>query len=156
MTKHARIIEDVAVDVITTDPAETFHPDIAAEFVDVPDEVEVGWRLEDGEWQAPGSSEPEEPVAPEPKRVLQVSPPTFLLLFTSQERIAIRAARKGDNAMVAAVLDDWFSIIEDPRLQYVDLALPATQAGIDFLVPVGLLSAERAAEIKLGFLENAA
>lgn len=150
--KYARLVDSVAVDVVSTDPAETFHPDIAAEFVKVPDEVEVGWRLDGDEWlpgftmSFPGG--PAEP--PAPRRILQVSPPTFLLLFTSQERIAIRAARRGGVEPIASVLDDWFSIIEDPRLQYVDLSLQATKDGIDFLVGVGLLPAERAAEIKQG------
>lgn len=107
----------------------------------------IGWISGGGNTWLP-------PAAPA-ARILQVSPPTFLLLFTSQERIGIRAARNyvGADAganMVKAVLDDWFAIIDDPRLQYVDLALPATQQGIDFLVTTGLLTALRAEEIKLG------
>lgn len=47
--------------------------------------------------------------------------------------------------MVKAVLDDWFSIINDPRLQDIDLTLQATQDGPPFLVSVGLLAAERKA-----------
>lgn len=90
-----------------------------------------------------------------PRQLLQVSPPTFKLLFTPQERIGIRAARSYTGTAQAgkelkAILDDWFEIIDDPRLQYVDLALPQTQEGINFLVTVGLLTAERAAEIKQG------
>lgn len=73
------------------------------------------------------------------------------LALQPQERISIRAARQGENAMVKAVLDDWFSIIDGPRLQYIDLALQATQDGLAFLVSVGLLKAERKAVILQGF-----
>jgi hypothetical protein len=42
--KYARIKNSKAVD-IATNPAEQFHPDLAAEFVEVPDEVDRGWVL---------------------------------------------------------------------------------------------------------------
>jgi len=42
MTNFARIINNIAVDV-STDPDNDFHPDIASQFVSVPDEVMVGW-----------------------------------------------------------------------------------------------------------------
>jgi hypothetical protein len=85
-------------------------------------------------------------------------PPTFLLLFTGQERVAIRAARayKGTSETqkgIAAVLDDWFSIIEDPRLVSIDVANPSTRDGLGFLVSAGLLTAERKAEIEAGVEE---
>lgn len=157
--KYARIVADVAVEVVTADPHTLFTTEIADLFVEVPNSCVYMATRQGSAWIAPpepevaGPAEPAPPLAP--GRILQVSPPTFLLLFTSPERIGIRAARNyvGADAganMVKAVLDDWFSIIDDPRLQYVDLALPATQQGIDFLVTVGLLTAPRAAEIKLG------
>lgn len=82
-------------------------------------------------------------------------PPTFLLLFTGAERVAIRAARAYTGAdavrkQAAAVLNDWFSIIEDPRLVSIDVANPSTRDGLAFLVSVGLLTAERKAEIEAG------
>jgi hypothetical protein len=160
---HARIIEQDGVqtvaEVVDFDPAERFTPEVAAMFVPAEPGMVYMARLVDGEWVSPPEPEPAAPAEPAeppaPPRLLQVSPPTFLLLFTSPERIGIRAARNYSGAdaganMVKAVLDDWFSIIDDPRLQYVDLALPATQQGIDFLVTIGLLTAPRAEEIKLG------
>jgi hypothetical protein len=51
--KHARIINGSAVD-IATDLVNQFHPDLAAEFVEVPDEVERGWVVdEDNVWSPP-------------------------------------------------------------------------------------------------------
>lgn len=83
------------------------------------------------------------------------APPTFLLLFTGAERVAIRAARAytGSTAaqkQIAAVLDDWFKIIEDPRLISIDVANPSTRDGLAFLVSAGLITAERKAEIEAG------
>ena len=63
MANFARIIDNVAVDV-STEPALAFHQDIAAQFVEVPDEVQQGWLLVDGEWQAPPAPPEPEPVEP--------------------------------------------------------------------------------------------
>ncbi|MDP3638686.1 MAG: hypothetical protein Q8R51_14995, partial [Azonexus sp.] len=54
MNKQARIVDDVAVDVVTGNPTEMFHPDIAAQFEPVPDNVETGWRHDPqtGVWSA--------------------------------------------------------------------------------------------------------
>lgn len=153
MTRFARIVDDQVVEIIDWSPEGRYPEDWL--WVECPPETVQGSTFQDGKWDHPTPPAPVEPQPPAPARILQVSPPTFLLLFTSQERIGIRAARNYSGAdanpnMVKAVLDDWFAIIDDPRLQYVDLTLPATQQGIDFLVTVGLLTAPRAEEIKLG------
>lgn len=56
----------------------------------------------------------------------QVGPVEFKLLFTSPERLTLKELRNTD-----AALADFFEIIEDPRLQYVDLSLGSTAAGVD-------------------------
>lgn len=65
---YARIINNIAVDVCH-DPAECFHPTLAVEFVEVPDEVSHGWALDNGIWSAPPP--PPEPV-PEPKNLTRL------------------------------------------------------------------------------------
>ena len=142
MTNFARVINDVAVDVSST-PAEQFHPSIAEQFEPVPDEVQAGWvRNEDGEWEAPAPSpEPEST----PSEATKVSPVEFKLLFTSAERIAIKAARATDQ-----VIDDFYDIVEDPRLTFVDLGLQSTQDALSYMVAQGLLTAERRSEILAG------
>ena len=125
MSKYARIRNNIAVD-ISTDPASQFHPTIAAEFESVPDEVQRGWRrAEDGTWSAPPEPTPIEPAEPEPERP-RVGPVEFKLLFTSPERLKLKELRASDPALA-----DFFEIIEDPRLQYVDLSLGSTAAGVD-------------------------
>lgn len=140
MTNYARIINEVAVDVCT-DPTHCFHPDIAREFVAVPDEVQAGWIRKDGQWSAPAPAPQPEPVPVYPK----VTPVEFKMLFTSAERIAIKAARETD-----PVIDDYFDIVEDPHLQAVDLGLHSVQEGIQYLQAIGILTEDRVSQILAG------
>lgn len=144
--KFARIVNYQAVDVRSESPEGFFHPDIAAQFVEVPDDVQDGWTLDDGVWSAPAVADPVlEPTptpAPEAKKV---SPVEFKLLFSAPERVAIKAARASD-----PILEDFYEIVEDPRLTHVDLGLASTQAAIGYLQSKGLLTAERAAQVLAG------
>ena len=145
MTNYARVINDVAVDVSSA-PAEQFHPDIAGQFEPVPDEVQVGWvRNEGGEWEAPAPTPEPEPT---PSEAPKVSPVEFKLLFTAAERVAIKAARATDT-----VIDDFYDIVEDPRLTHVDLGLKSTRDAIGYLVAQNLITAERTAEILTGVVQ---
>lgn len=144
MTKHARIIDDVAVDVVDGDPTTFFTADLAAEFVPVPDNIVPGWRLDDGTWTAPVISET--PISePLPLRRTVFTPPEFLLLFTAAERVAIRAARPTN-----PVIADWLAILEDPRLSEVDVTRQSTRDGLDYLASENLITPARAAEIGTG------
>ena len=67
--KYVRTVESVAQEVITTNPATIFHPDLAAMFTAYEDVVDVqaGYTLENNVWTAPPEPEPvpeEEEVAP--------------------------------------------------------------------------------------------
>lgn len=75
----------------------------------------------------------------------KLSPVQFKMCFTSQERIAIKALRATN-----PILEDAYEILDDPRLTTVDMALASNQQMIDYLVTLGVLTAERAAEIKAG------
>lgn len=139
--KYARIVNDTAVDVRTEAPQGCFTPDIAAQFVEVPDEVENGWTLKDGAWSGPEAviPTPVGPVVIAPK----VSPVEFKLLFTVLERVAIKQST--DPAIV-----DFYEIVNDPRLSHVDLGLQSTKDAIGYLQSSNLLTAERAADILAG------
>lgn len=142
MSNFARIINNVAVDV-STNPQEQFHPDIAAEFEPVPDDVQAGWaRNEAGEWEAPA---PTPEPTPAPTESPKVSPVEFKLLFTAQERVAIKAARASD-----PVIDDFLSIIEDPRLTHVNLGLQSTQDALGYLETKGVITDARRGQILAG------
>lgn len=140
MTNYARIINEVAVDVCT-DPAHCFHPDIAVQFEPVPDEVQAGWIRKDGRWAAPAPAPQPGPVPVYPK----VTPVEFKMLFTSAERVAIKEARATD-----PVVDDFYDIVEDPRLQVVDLGLHSVQEGIRYLQTIGILTEDRVSQILAG------
>ena len=139
--KYARINNNQAIDVRIESPEGFFTPDIAAQFERVPDEVENGWTLADGKWTAPVIAEP----GPAPEPVIsyaKVSPIEFKLLFTSQERVAIKASRATDPA-----IDDFYDIVEDPRLTFVDLGLNSTQQALQYMSAQSLIAQERIEQI---------
>ena len=139
--KYARINNNQAIDVRTESPEGFFTPDIAAQFERVPDEVENGWTLADGKWTAPVIQEP----GPAPEPVItytKVSPIEFKLLFTSAERVAIKTARASD-----PVIDDFYDIVEDPRLTFVDLGLNSTQQALQYMAAQSLIAPERIEQI---------
>lgn len=143
--KKGRIVEGLVVELCAGNPAELFHPEIAALFSPVPDDVTVGsLRLGDGSWQIAGPAPQPEAAQSAPK----VSPVEFKLLFTPQERVAMRAARATD-----PVIADFFDVIDDPRLTYVDLGLQSTQDAIAYLVGSSYLTGERGAEVLAGSIK---
>lgn len=148
MTKFARIIDSTAVEVFEPikgfELADCFHPDAAALFELVPDAVVVGSLVDGkGKWTIAEPSPPPAPV--ETIELLQVSPVEFKLLFTSAERVAIKLARAAD-----PILDDFFEIVEDPRLTLVNLRLRSTQEAIGYLQAKNYITADRKTEILTG------
>lgn len=123
MKTYARIIGGHAVDVVTVDPTELFHPDVAAEFVTVPDGTGNGDRYDGTTWtKAP----PPAPAAPGPLPVL--TPMTFYLAFKPAERIAIKASA---DPMVA---EFWASYQLAVQLDKpVDPNLPSVAEGVAYL-----------------------
>jgi len=122
MSKFARLVNNVAVDVVDGDPTEYFHPDIAAQFEEVPNNVEAGWIFEDDVWSAGESSS-----SPEAEVLQTVGVIKFKLLFTSPERIKAKELRQTD-----LVIDDFWSILDDPRTTEVDLNLESIQDAIEY------------------------
>ena len=142
--KYARIINGIAVDVRTESPDGYFTPEIAAEFVEIPDNVKDHWILTGTEWAAPVIPEP---VVVEPLIPI-ISPVEFKLLFTPQERLAIKAEQAND-----AILDDLFSMLDDPRLKEINLNLESNKAVMEYLQSKELITAQRKAEIMTGILK---
>lgn len=144
MSKYARIINNIAVDV-STNPTEHFHPIIAAQFVVVPDSVKPGWIKSGSTWSAP----PDSPVPASPEPIYpKLTPVQFKLLFTSVERIAIYAAKDAD-----PVLSDALGLLDDPRLTEVDLNLQSNRDLVAYLSAKGLIAAERIPAILAGTLQ---
>jgi hypothetical protein len=142
--KYAWLDDTTIRDVCVGDPAELFHQDVAVLFNTV-----VPSDAQSGDTFAGGVLTKLEPLSLEPEVFFpKVNSLEFKLLFTSQERIAIKTARKND-----AVIDDFYDIVEDPLLQYVDLGLESTQEALAYLVTQNLLTEERKKEILNGLIK---
>ena len=148
--KYAWIENNKIRDIVEVDPFTVFHADVAKNYsTEVEDNVKDNAELIDGVWVNPVTPEPDpDYVAPEPEKVYpKVTPLEFKMLFTSQERIAIKEAKVTDE-----ILQDGFEILEDPRLTVVDLGLASNHGFIDYMVTLGLVTTERADEIKSGLM----
>lgn len=138
MTKFARIVNDIAIDVCDN-PSELFHPLVAAEFTEVPEQVETGFKLNNGNWIPPIT---ETFSAEEVAVTNKIQAIDFKLLFSAQERISVTQAKATD-----ALIDDFFSLVDDPRMTTIDLALQSTKDIINHLVTVNILTPQRAEDI---------
>lgn len=76
----------------------------------------------------------------------QVSPVQFKLLFTVAERVAIKAS---EDAMVK----DFFEIVNDPRLTFVDLGLESTKQALAYLHSKNLIGEGRVDQILTGVIQ---
>ncbi|WP_395175821.1 hypothetical protein [Roseibium alexandrii] len=146
--KFARIASGIAVEVISWDPSGRYPSEWT--WVECPENTVQGAAYDGNTF-----TNPPEPVVGEPEMESrsEVSPVEFKMLFTSAERIAINGRRKDtstENETVKAVLDDWYSIVDDPRLSAVNLQLQSTIDGVNFLVTIGILTAERATQVLAG------
>jgi hypothetical protein len=139
--KYARIINNIAYDVRAKSPVGCFAPNVADEFVQVPDEVQDGWLLTDGAWSAPESA----PETPPPEILAKMSPIHFKMCFTPQERIACYALRATD-----PVIDDALNLLDDPRTTEIDMNLGSNQALLSYLVTASILDPSRVTLINAG------
>lgn len=160
--KFARIIDNVAVDVVEDDPVSRFHPDLAAEFVGVPAEVIAGSRMIDGQWIAPDPVAP----APAPADLGQMAIIDFLRLFEGEEldrfnereaecnaltSADYQAARDGDQAkMVLVGFKRFLTFYNALRAGLIELRHPETIQGLSLLVPLGVLTEERLGQVLAG------
>ena len=147
--KYAWIENNSVRDVCQGIPNETYTPEVAALFDnEVPDGIVHGATKINGLWTNPPASEPtlETQTAVIPPDI-KVSPIEFKLLFTYQERIAIKAKRAND-----PILEDFYSIVDDPRLTSVNLSLKSTQDALGYLAMLKLVTKERLEVILAGIV----
>ena len=136
-TTFARVVDGVAANVVIGDPAEFFHPEIAAEFTAVPVGTEVGAALIDGQWRNPAPVQSAAIAPPRPT----VGPNEFYFLWTIPEQVAIDSLRTTDK-----VVELFMRRLDDPRSTEVVLASLAVQAAVQHtvaaLVTQGVIKAE--------------
>lgn len=137
--KKAWIENNRVRDIANGNPNELFHPDIAVHFdTDIPDDIVVGAELVNAKWANPII---EVTTVIDAIVILpMVSPVEFRMLFKSEERIAIKTSTD-------AVVQDFFEIINDPRLTYVDRNLQSVKDALAYLESINLIAAGRAVEI---------
>lgn len=141
--RKAWIENAVIRDIAPGNPDDLYHPDVAKFYnTDVPDDAANGDGWDGVTLTKPVIPDPVpvEPPAPVPPKV---SPVEFKLLFTAVERVAIKASTD-------PIVQDFFSIVEDPRLMHVDLGLQSTQDALAYLETLELIAAGRKAEILTG------
>lgn len=137
--KHARIDDTgLVLEVVTGDPAELFHADLAQQFQAVPANVEKGWQRTDNGFQPPAPAP--EPVIPEAPK-LPVSKAAFLAFLTRAERLALQGARSSD-----AIADDFLMMLDATGV--ADLTSADGEAALAHFVKQGYLSAARADEAR--------
>lgn len=121
MKTYARIVDGVAVDVVTGNLEEMFHPDLLPQFEEVPAKVKTGWIKNGKAWDEP-AKEPE--IVQKPTfRILGTS--AFKFLFTFEELASIEDVRKSNS-----IVGTFWNLLDDPRTETVDLNLSNVQNAI--------------------------
>ena len=142
--KYAWAENNTIRDICQGNPQECYTPEVAAHYTtEVPDDIVSGATLVNGVWTNPPA--PPAPPAPVPQYSKTMTPIEFRLLFVSAERIAIKTAAKTD-----AVVEDFWSIINDPELAQVNVADPQIIEALDYLVTLTILTPARETTILLG------
>lgn len=135
-----RVVNGTVTD-LSEDPARDYSAEVAKDFIEVPNDapsdLKIGYKYDPVTkvFTAPEPPFIPLPLNPEPQFNMHPTPPQFFLLFTAQERVAIKYIAKGDYP-VSPILEDWLEILNDPRLTEVDLTLESTQNAIMFLTTV--------------------
>ncbi len=149
MTTYARKLNNIATDVVTSDPFTLFHPAVAAQFIVVPDGTQDGW-VYNGAWGAPVIA------APVQQYETKIPRQEFFMLFTQAERVNIRAS---SDAGVRDFLDIIMDLSNTAPPVIVDVGRPEVIEAINYLetVPIpnsspsqNLLTTDRVATILLG------
>lgn len=143
MTKYARIVENIVIEIFTPQEgfviSECFTPEVVDMFSEVPDNVTTNSTIDTkGVWIIAATPPPPSPQVTHEK----VTPMTFQMLFTSSERIAIKAAAKTD-----PIIEDWWSIATNPQLTEVNLGLTSVHEALDYLVQQNMLTEDRKIEV---------
>lgn len=141
--KYAWLQASIIRDICNGDPGSLFHPDIAALYdTEVPDEAMQGDTFEDGVLTPKPIPAPVavEPVAPVPPKVSVIE---YKMLFTSAERIAVKAS-------VDPIIIDLQELMNDPRTTTVDLSLQSISDALDYMTAIGLIAVGRKAQILSG------
>jgi hypothetical protein len=137
MTKYARFDSDGRViETFVGDPKISFCPEIAKEFIKVPDDTEKQDKKTTKGWEK--YSLPELPEPPAPKRF--ISQAELKSFMTRPERLAFKAAAASD-----PIIEDFAETLAAGPLVITD---DETVEAIDKLQSLKVLTAVRATQLK--------
>ncbi len=122
--------------VVSTEPAARVFGGVDTFNYSFSDEAEADAAIE----AADLSGEPVAPATPKPPMVSVIE---YKMLFTSAERIAVKASAD-------PVIIDLQDLMNDPRTANVDLSLQSISDALDYMTAIGLIAAGRKAEILTG------
>lgn len=157
--RYARVLDGIAVDVSDADPTDIFHPLLASQFVQVPDDVVTGSRWIDDAWVEP-SSPSFDPASAPPRQLALID---FLRLFTTAEKAGFNALRKtvaglppedyaSDDPAVQALVGFEVGLTHYDALRagLIELDNAETIEWLGLLVPLGVLTEARLAQVLAG------
>lgn len=129
--KYARVISNRVNDVCEGDPYKYYVKNLADLFIEVPDEVRVGWyKWGDGTFHST-----QEPYWSDTMNAI-----TFIRRFTSPERIAIREASKSD-----PYVEDVWDLIQ--LADTINIKDPDLVSGIQYFATQDIIEDSRVEEI---------
>lgn len=124
MAIYGRISSNNTVlEICDGDPTVRFHPDIAGDFITLPDNAAPGDTYENDTLTkyVPPTPEPVDPMDADP----QISLTAFNLKLTRSERIALKTLRSSNDSV-----DDLMSMIESTGLRLADTEDKALLQGL--------------------------
>ena len=137
--RWTRNVANIATDTTSIPPEIVHHPDIAKLFTPCPTEVQNGWHYWGGAWHE------EE----EPRYHTEISIFEFKTLFTVEERIHLKKARKGTAETPAdEILNDYWELMEEYGKVHLDA--PFTEEALNYLVSANYITEARKEIIKKG------
>ena len=148
---YARLTDDglAIIEICPHATPEGFYtPNVAAQFVPVPDGVEAGWQLVDGTWTAPVPvPTPAPPPAPVPTTV-NMPAVLWYNCWTPAEAIGIKTSAD------PVIQEFWFRLNLLIQAGHdIDTSTPSVQAGVHYIASKGITTPERVAQILLGKLQ---
>ena len=144
--KYAWIENDIIRDIAPGAPEQFYHPTVAVSYdTQVPDDAANGDTFKNGVLTKRPVPIIPEPVTPEPvvAKPPKVTVIEYKMLFTSAERIAVKASAD-------PVIIDLQELMNDPRTVNVDLSLQSISDALDYMTGLGLIAVGRKAEILTG------
>lgn len=123
--KYVEILDGVVRYVGTADTLPLLgYPLSVVDITDLDPQPQEGWLYDGVTFTTPPHTPP-----PELPKVTFVSPVQFKLLFTPQERVALKTAKQVD-----PILEDFYDLVDDPRLTGVDLTLTSTNMAVSYIL----------------------